>query len=296
MLILMLLLAITLSVTVACGNEIITTTAEPGEDSPTDTTTSDDTGNSSVTTQTATQSTAQTTTNAPGTTTTATPPKPTAPEPATGASITVKYVVNNSNAGSITGSASQTIKHNITKTTTVTAIPKLGYKFVKWSDGNTNATRQNDDPWKYTTYTAIFEFDALEIPILDLRTDNGLDITSKEEYVPGKISISNAPEGFNFEDLTMEIRGRGNYTWGSTFNADPMYNKRPYRIKLSEKMNLLGQGNGKSKSWVLMANHCDQSLLRNQTVMNFARTLTGIQWQPSSQNVEVFLNGEYIGV
>ena len=61
-------------------------------------------------------------------------------------------------------------------------------------------------------------------------------------------------------------------------------------------MNLLGQGNGKARSWVLLANHCDQSLLRNQTVMQFARMMTGIVWEPATSSVEVFLNGEYIGV
>ena len=156
--------------------------------------------------------------------------------------------------------------------------------------------RSGDCPRQNTTYVAIFEFDALELPILDLHTNNGKEIDDKENYVPGTISVKNAPDGFNFENLDMEIRGRGNYTWSSTFDEDPMYNKRPYRIKLSEKMNLLGQGNGKAKSWVLIANHCDQSLLRNQTVMNFARSLSGIPWEPSATSVDVYLNGEYIGV
>lgn len=225
-----------------------------------------------------------------------TEPEEDIPEPEKGTAIKVRYVVNNSYAGTLLGQTEQTLSYGETVSSSVAVTVNLGYKFVGWSDGKTTTTRKGDCPRKDTTYTAVFAYDALELPIVSLFTDSGKDVTDKENYVSGKISISNAPDGFNFEDLAMEIRGRGNYTWNSTFNTDPMYNKRPYRIKLSEKMNLLGQGNGKAKVWTLIANHCDQSLLRNQTMMNFARTLTGIVWEPSASSVEVFLNGEYIGV
>ncbi len=225
-----------------------------------------------------------------------TEPEPEIPEPDKGSKITVKYVVNNPYAGNLLGSTQQNLRYGETSSSTVGVTVNLGYRFVGWSDGVTTTTRKGDCPRTDTTYTAIFDYDALELPIVSLFTNSGQDITDKLNYVDGKISISNAPDGFNFEDLDMQIRGRGNYTWGSTFNEDPMYNKRPYRIKLSEKMNLLGQGNGKAKVWTLIANHCDQSLLRNQTMMNFAKKLTGIVWEPSASSVEVFLNGEYIGV
>ena len=217
-------------------------------------------------------------------------------EPPEGTKINVKYVVNNSDAGGISGKTSQTVLYGQTVTSIVTANPKLGYKFVGWSDGNTSQTRKGECPTESVTYTAIFEYDFLELPVISLRTDSGLDITDKINYVSGTISIYNAPDRFCFEDLPMEIRGRGNYTWGSTFNPDPMYNKRPYRIKLSEKMNLLGNSDGTAKIYTLIANHCDQSLLRNQISMGFAKSLTGIVWEPSATSVEVFLNGNYIGV
>ncbi len=222
-------------------------------------------------------------------------PVTTIPEPPIGTSITVTYLINNEYAGSLVGDSVQTVSYGQGKTR-IGLTTNLGYKFVGWSDGSTDETRR-DCPRASVTYTAIFEYDAKELPIISLWTDSGNDITDKENYVTGKISVSNASDDeFNFEDLAMEIRGRGNYTWGSTFNSDPMYNKRPYRVKLSEKKNLLGQGNGKAKVWTLIANHCDQSLLRNQTVMNFARSLSGIVWEPSASSVEVFLNGQYIGV
>lgn len=299
----MLLILLLLIIAASCNSQIDSTTAETTQHlfiSSTEVTTEqpgDSTTSSAITTT--TQPITSATTSKPTVTTTlpvvTTEPENNLPTPEKGTLIQVTYRINNPDAGSISGSKSQIVRFGETSTQAVTVTPNLGYKFVGWSDGKTEAVR-SDCPRENSTFTAIFEFDALELPILDLRTNSGKDVTDKYTYVPGTISVTNAPDGFNFENLAMEIRGRGNYTWGTTFNADPMYNKRPYRIKLSEKMNLLGQGNGKAKSWVLIANHCDQSLLRNQTVMNFARMLTGIQWEPSATSVDVYLNGEYIGV
>lgn len=288
---LLMLLLSTIILTVSCGSTPETTIE------PSSTSSSVQTNNN--TTVTTAPSMPVTTEKKPAVTekpATTTIPEDTTPEPEVGTYITVRYTVNNSNAGSITGMKYQNVRYGISATEAVTVTANLGYRFVGWSDGKTDTVRSNDCPRQSTTYTAIFEYDALELPILDLRTDSGKDVTDKYNYVSGTITVANAPDGFNFENLAMEIRGRGNYTWGTTFNSDPLYNKRPYRIKLSEKMNLLGQGNGKAKSWVLIANHCDQSLLRNQTVMNFARMLSGIRWEPSATSVDVYLNGEYIGV
>ena len=305
---LLVLLLLTLLFTAACGNSSpgegtetqgnVTTTppvaeTSSGTPSGTESTPNDTVATTPTSTKDADVSTVLPTESTPSIAVTTTPQttkpqEPEIPEPQNGAKIRVKYEINNSHAGSLEGKKTQDVYYGKTTTEAVSVTANLGYKFVGWSDGSTATVRSGECPRQNTTYTAIFEFDTKELPILDLRTNNGVEITSKEVYVPGKISIHNAPEGFNFENASMEIRGRGNYTWGGE--------KKPYRIKLSEKMNLLGQGSGKARSWVLLANHCDQSLLRNQTVMQFARMMTGIVWEPSTSSVEVFLNGNYIGV
>ena len=210
--------------------------------------------------------------------------------------VTVKYQSEKKAKGTIEGSAAQVIKKDGGSSSKITAVPALGYEFAGWSDGVTEASRSGDAPSTNTTYTAYFKEKALDLPILVLTTDNGKDITSKDVYVKGKISVKNVDKEYILDDLAMEIRGRGNYTWGSTFNSDPMYNKRPYKIKLSEQQKLAGVGEGKSKQWALLADHCDQSLLRNNIVYSFAKSLSGIVWQPAVQSVEVYLNGDYIGV
>lgn len=65
---------------------------------------------------------------------------------------TLTTAVSPEGAGTVTGGG--TYEHG--KTATLTATPKTGYKFVKWSDGNTSATRTVSVTGN-ATYTAIFE-------------------------------------------------------------------------------------------------------------------------------------------
>ncbi|MGM9637740.1 MAG: CotH kinase family protein [Eubacteriales bacterium] len=223
---------------------------------------------------------------------TTTSEKPTVQEPAVGTAVTVKYSVNNSLWGTLSGTVNQTIRYGQSTTSSVTATPKLGYKFTGWSDGVQSATRSGESFTENQNLVANFEIDALELPILYLTTKNGAAITSKEVYIEGTISVLNTEDQYLIDNLAMEIRGRGNYTWSS----QAPNGKVPYKIKLSQKVNLLGEGNGKCKVWTLLADHCDQALLRNYTTLNFARSLSGIAWNSAARSVEVYLNGEYRGV
>lgn len=214
-----------------------------------------------------------------------------------GTVISVKYSSHSSLLGSVEGETEQTIKYGQTRTTTVTAVANPGYKFAYWSDGVTDATRENESPSEHTQLVAYFELAPYKLPMLYINTDDGKEITSKEYYVGASLSVYNSGEDNDFTNLPIQMRGRGNYTWDSAFNRrDPMYNKRPYRLKLSESKSLCGVGEGKSRDWVLLADHCDQSLLRNNIVYTAAAAMPHIYWQPDVQSVEVFLNGEYIGV
>lgn len=57
--------------------------------------------------------------------------------------------------GSIAGGASQLVSYGYA-TTTVVAVPNTGYHFVGWSDGSTDATRNDLDVISSTVVTAIF--------------------------------------------------------------------------------------------------------------------------------------------
>lgn len=90
-------------------------------------------------------------------------------------------------------------------------------------------------------------------------------------------------------DGAIEIRGRGNSTWHQSVNSG---GKRPYKLKLGKKKNLLGFG--ESKHWALLANFMDESLLRNKTSYDLAKEM-GIEPNLPSAHVELILNGKYAG-
>ncbi len=97
------------------------------------------------------------------------------------------------------------------------------------------------------------------------------------EYAPNQT--------FTTQTYEMEyIRGRGNSTW--------MCDKKPYKIKLSKKADLLGMG--KNKHWVLLANRYDNSVLRNKATYWLGQEL-GMPYTPECVFVDVVMNGVYYG-
>ncbi|SCP99604.1 CotH kinase family protein [Anaerobium acetethylicum] len=126
------------------------------------------------------------------------------------------------------------------------------------------------------------------VMVVYIDTENNASITSKETYINGSFQL----QGNSFYNTTnttlyngaMEIRGRGNSTWG--------LNKNPYKIKLEKSTDLLGFG--KSKHWVLIANYMDESHMRNKLAYDLSQDMG----MPSMQSayVELVLNGEYVGL
>ncbi len=129
------------------------------------------------------------------------------------------------------------------------------------------------------------------LPTLSIKTENGKEITSRDVYINATISASGTldDEVYGFTDLTTEVRCRGNYTFTAT-------EKKSYRLKFTEKINLFGQGYGPAKSWVLLANHCDQSFLRNHLAFTMGRQLSNISYCTSSSFVKLYVNDTYLGI
>lgn len=124
------------------------------------------------------------------------------------------------------------------------------------------------------------------LPVVYIDTENGAPIVSKENYINANIKIQGNDEFASEKvlyDGEAEIRGRGNSTW----NAD----KKPYKIKLGSKSDLLGMG--KNKHWVLLSNPFDTSLMKNHLAYNLAADM-GLDYQ-KSEWVEVVLNGYPVG-
>ncbi len=125
----------------------------------------------------------------------------------------------------------------------------------------------------------------LDLPVFSINTANNAPINSKEEYVDCLVTVNNAGE-YNFENKEAQIRGRGNSTWG--------YPKKPYKLKFSSKTKLFG--NAKAKTWTLIANYIDDSMMRNYLAYNVAQEFDDLNYTTSTKYVDVYINGEYNGV
>jgi hypothetical protein len=122
-----------------------------------------------------------------------------------------------------------------------------------------------------------------EIPVFNISTNN-VPIDSKEVYVDGTLSITgNVPAAFSYNGK-IRIRGRGNATWGMP--------KKPYKIKLDKKAPLFGITS--DKTWILLANYGDKSMMRNETAFELSRRLE-LAFTPKAYYVELMLNNEYQG-
>jgi hypothetical protein len=165
----------------------------------------------------------------------------------------------------------------------VTARP--GYKFVGWSNGETNAKttiKVNEN----TEISPIFEKTTCKMPIIEINTVNGVGINSTSAFVGCTVNLSNTDNGQEVINLGAQIRGRGNSSWNMP--------KKSYKIKLNNAISLFGFG--KEKDWTLIANYCDKSLVRNYLAYSVALQFSELHETSRCQLVEVYLNSEYLGV
>jgi hypothetical protein len=122
------------------------------------------------------------------------------------------------------------------------------------------------------------------IPAVVIHTANNQDIVSKETYIKGIVSFIPA-DGKNIYSDSLEIRGRGNASWN--------FPKKPYRLKLYSKANVLGNP-AKEKNWTLINNFGDKTLMRNLLAFDLSKRLE-MPYTSAGQPVNVFLNGDYKG-
>lgn len=110
-------------------------------------------------------------------------------------------------------------------------------------------------------------------------------------YTGATVSTALCEEEHLLNGVAAEVKVRGNYTLG--------YPKKPIRIKFAQKQNLLGLHDGEEyKSWVLLAEWKDLSMLNNTAAFYLGNTLLGSEglYCTDFRHVKVYLNGEYYGV
>lgn len=123
------------------------------------------------------------------------------------------------------------------------------------------------------------------LPVLYIDTENKKPIVSKTEYIDATYWLDPVgndmdPIGTEIDPLPLQIRGRGHSSWKG--------NKKPYKIKLGKKTEILGMP--RNKHWALL------KPTENTIAGLQLGKLMGMAWTPSFRPVEVVLNGDYIGL
>ena len=139
-----------------------------------------------------------------------------------------------------------------------------------------------------------------ELPVLHMKPDQL--ISGKSTYVQTAIELYDKTPGSTGEGWwdsdekgKIEMRGRGNSTWGLP--------KKPFRMKFTEKFSPIGLNHAKEKSWVLLAQDMDKSLLRTHLAFEYSRILFNknenyhhekcLNWTPCSRYINVYYTGKY---
>lgn len=197
----------------------------------------------------------------------------------------VTFSVADDTMGTLEGETTQKVADGL-NSTTVTAVPNEGYDFACWSNGETSPSI-TVSPTKNTDLVAYFTPASTGLPVMTINTDEGVDITTKEYYINCEITLYDTETGKSIGGQLAEIKGRGNSTW-------ERFDKKPYKFKFDEKQDLFGYGN--EKTWVLLADARDYSLVRNMLAYNTALSMSELGYTSKGQSVELYLNGEYRGV
>lgn len=152
----------------------------------------------------------------------------------------------------------------------------------------------------YKVKVAFGSYDAMEILFMQGSQIPSMFIMSEDlakgrEFVDsvkgneatGTMVLVNAAGSQIYNGALTEIKARGN----STFY---WYDKKAYQIKLSEKSDLVGNGE-KIKTWVLLANYGDATMMHDKFMKDLAKDM-GIKYTADSEWVNLWYDGEYRGV
>ena len=136
-------------------------------------------------------------------------------------------------------------------------------------------------------YYTIYVHSYTGLPMMYITTDGLREVTSKDYYIGANIVLREDVRTRAAGDVVesrVNIKGRGNSSW--------KYDKKPFRLKFDEKISLLDMH--KDKSWVLIPNYNDKSMLRNSLAF-YMSSISNIDYTPESHFIDLTFNGKYWG-
>lgn len=136
-------------------------------------------------------------------------------------------------------------------------------------------------------YYTIYVHSYTGLPIMYITTDGLQEVTSKDDYIGADLVLKEDVRTRAAGDVVearVNIKGRGNSSW--------QFDKKPYTLKFDEKVSLLDMH--KDKSWILIPNYNDKSMLRNSLAF-YMSSIGNIDYTPENHFIEMVFNGKYQG-
>lgn len=133
--------------------------------------------------------------------------------------------------------------------------------------------------------TKVFAVGCSALPQIRINT-NGKEIKSKITYVDATMDLYDKKGKLSDDDFPLQIRGRGNSSWFKLL-------KKGYKLKFESKKKILGLS--KSKSWPLIPNGYDPTLLGNWFAGYIRKNIFDYGWNPSYEFCDLFINDNYLG-
>jgi uncharacterized repeat protein (TIGR02543 family) len=168
---------------------------------------------------------------------------------------------------------------------------RIGYVFAGWFSDEA-LTKQyifpSTMPAANIKVYASWNFQIFKAPILIINLDNNIEINevNREYYLTAKSSIILSNFDYDLSEVSTEIRGRGNASWG--------YSQKGYKLKFDKAVSILGKPS--NKHWVLVPSGHDFSSLRNHYAYKIANEVfDGIEYSSSVNPIEVYFNHKYHG-
>ena len=187
-------------------------------------------------------------------------------------------------------SSNPDFRHTIIRTD-IKEVSNISESIIEWVFCPLNDAPQSDGYWRPLSSYGIEP--SRTVPLVHINTQNTITIADKENYIDGTFWLDNCgiedfeSIGSESTPLTIQIKGRGNWTWENIY-------KKPYKLKFAQKVSPLGLD--RSKHFILLPNAVDWSgYLRNETGFELSRQL-GMPYTTRQLPVEVILNDEYIGL
>lgn len=160
----------------------------------------------------------------------------------------------------------------------VLCIP-FGVKCVRWGIGEV----REHFPYRPRLLSSIPLSNG--IPRLYVNTKTGVMVKTKLHYVDADYAFY--VDGERVMQGTFGIKGHGNTTWDKP--------KKSYMFRFDEDTSVLGLP--AARKWILLNPYNDKSLVRNDYAYHIADVVyTNLKWTPHLIDVEVVMNGSFLGV